>query len=212
MPLENRVNPFSEIVAVPTRGLFMGNRGVLHGPNRKLSRRVWTTRTWISCLLSFKGRHRTVMTPGRYTELFFLDEATALAAGHRPCGECRRPDYLRFKEAWVAANSPGMSASKVAVAEMDRVLHADRVSERRGQRRFMAPFGELPDGTMVTVDGSEDAWLLAGGAAWRWKWDGYCDPQRFDERREVTVLTPRSIVGALAAGYCPVLHPSAARA
>ena len=209
MALQNRVTPFNEIVQVEARGLFMGNRGVLHGQDRRLTRRRWTTRAWIVCLLSFKGRHRQVMTPNRYTELFFFDEATALAAGHRPCAECRRADYLRFKAAWIGANLPEWAGSHLPVGEVDRVLHADRMTQDGRQRRFSASAGELPDGTIVSLPGAGDAWLMAGGQARRWSWDGYADPERWGEDRQVEVLTPRSTVRALAAGYRPVLHPSA---
>ncbi|MGB8623555.1 MAG: hypothetical protein WCD16_12105, partial [Paracoccaceae bacterium] len=103
MPLQNRVLPTGEIVVHPARADFMGNRGILHGGNRQLGTARWRHKTWITCLLSFKGRKRVPMTPGRYTELFFLDEAVALAAGHRPCAECRRADFLRYRDAWQAA-------------------------------------------------------------------------------------------------------------
>jgi hypothetical protein len=209
MALQNRVTPFNRIVSVPARGLFTGNRGVLHGKDRRLSNRRWTTRAWIVCLLNFKGRSRRVMTPGRYTELFFLDEASAFAAGHRPCAECRRADYLRFKTAWVRANLPERTGSQPAVGELDRVLHADRLAEDGRQRRFAARTGELPDGTLVSLPESDDAWLIADGRARRWSWEGYGDPERWSGDREVEVLTPRSTVRALAAGYRPVLHPTA---
>lgn len=209
MALQNRVTPSNHIVAEPARGLFMGNRGVLHGQGQRLTGRRWTTRAWIVCLLNFKGRHRRVMTPGRYTELFFFDEATAFAAGHRPCAECRRGDYLRFKTAWIHANLPEWTGSHLPVGDIDRVLHADRVAEGGGQRRFSARIGEVPDGTLVSLPGTNEAWLIAGARVRRWTWDGYGDPERWSEDRRVEVLTPRATVRALAAGYRPALHPSA---
>jgi hypothetical protein len=118
MPLQNRATPFGVIVASEARGNLMGNRGCLHDDNRALSRRRWTTRAWVTCLLSFKGRRRQLMRPGHYTELFFLDEATALAAGHRPCAECRREAFRRFVDGW--ARGAGCAGERVRAADMDR--------------------------------------------------------------------------------------------
>ena len=144
MPLQNRVLPTGEIVADPARGLFVGNRGQLHTPARTLSGRRWTTHTWVTCLLCFRGRHRQVMGRG-WTELFFLDEAVALAAEHRPCAECRRADYRRFQAAWRLAFDEDPTAPV-----MNARLHADRVdSATRGQRRYRSPVATLPDGCFV---------------------------------------------------------------
>jgi len=131
--LQNRVTPFGDIVATPARGAWMGNRGVLHGSDRTLSRRRWTTRAWITCRLEFKDRHRRVMTPGRYTELFFLDEATALAAGHRPCGECRRHDFDRFRAVVRVSGLPG----RVVAMERRRLWRAVPL-DRNGPRAHAA--------------------------------------------------------------------------
>ena len=137
MPLQNRVSPRGDVIAVAARGALMGNRGRLHDATRQVVRRqVSSYRAWVTCLLAFKGRRRTVMAPGRYTELFFLDEATALAAGHRPCGECRRADYRRFKTAWLAGNPGRGLAGAVPIAAIDLELHGDRLTSEGLQRTF----------------------------------------------------------------------------
>ncbi len=208
MPLQNRVTPFGEIVAVPQRGTLMGNRGGrFHTPDKKLTRRRWVSRRWIACVLQFKGRHREVMAPDRYTELFFLDEATALAAGHRPCRECRRADFERFREAWLRGN-PALGVSPDAsIDEIDRVLHAERVGPGGAKVTFTAPLGDLPDGVLVARGGA--AFLVAGGALWEWSPAGYTGRRPLAPEAEATVLTPRSAVRAITAGYRPAVHPSA---
>src|SRR5688500_958226 len=147
MPHRNRVTPFGEIVAMPERGTLMGNRGVLHGDDGS-HRRDRQVRRWVACRPEFQGRLRPIRQPRRWTELFFLDEATALAAGHRPCAECRREDYRRWQAAWPHADT-GADA-------MDRVLHADRLVAR-AKRTFEAALGDLPDGVMVTRGASAAA-------------------------------------------------------
>ena len=201
MPLQNRVTPFGEIVATPERGLFTGNRGIIHDPETKtLLGRRWTTRAWIICRCEFKGRRRQVMGPGSWTELFFLDEATALAAGHRPCFECRRADAEAFRAAFATGRGEPPRA-----AEMDRILHADRLDGRRKrQHRPPEPLAELPDGAMVAC--GADAFLMLGGRTLRWSPGGY---QAQDPAGPAGLLTPPSTLRALHAGYRPVLHPSA---
>lgn len=209
MPLQNRVTPFAEIVAVPDRGTFMGNRGRIHNARRELGRRRWERKAWITCLLRFKGRHRHVMAPRSYTELFFLDEATALAAGHRPCAECRRADANRFKRLWLEANCVTSPDKSAKLSEIDALLHVDRIDRDGSQRRWEAALSELPDGTMVWTGETGAAYLLDGGHLHKWSSAGYVEkrPAPFD--RAVTVLTPASITRTLAAGYHPVVHPSA---
>jgi hypothetical protein len=212
MPLQNRVTPRGEIVAVAARGSLMGNRGRLHDGERRLVRRhVAGYRAWVTCVLQFKGRRRTVMTPGRYTELFFFDEATALAAGHRPCGECRREDFLRFKRAWLAGNRQLGLPADVTIQPIDRHLHADRL-DAHGQRTFVADSRTLPDGVLVASEDDPRAWLLWRDRLWPWSPAGYGEPRRVGRGR-VVVLTPRSTVAALAAGYTPavVMAPSRRR-
>ena len=206
-PLQNRVTPTGEIVAVPARGLLMGNRGCLHGPDRTLGTARWRSKLWICCVLEWRGVQRDPMPPGRWTALFFMDEATALAAGHRPCGYCRRPAYLAYAGAWQAARG---LAGPPRAGEMDAQLHAERVESRtRRQRTRWATAGALPDGVMVRHNG--DPGLLAGGAVQPWSFSGYGPAVALAEDAQVEVLTPPSSVAALAAGYQPLLHPTATR-
>ena len=199
MPHRNRVTPFGEIIAIPERGTLMGNRGVIHADDGS-HRREWQVRRWIACRLEFKARRRPVRQPRRWTELFFLDEATALAAGHRPCAECRREDYRRWQAAW-----PGEDTHADA---MDLVLHADRL-DGKAKRTYEARLGELPDG--VVVARGERALLLAGGALRPWTAAGYGPPEPAGTGERVTVLTPRATVATIARGYAPGLHESATR-
>lgn len=202
MPLQNRVTPFGAIVALPQRGAFTGNRGIIHDPaTRTLLNRRWTSKAWIVCVCEFRGRRRAVMGGQTWTELFFLDEATALAAGHRPCFYCRRADAKAFQAAWAAGN--GIPAPKAPA--IDATLHGERL-ERRAKRLhpLPGPSADLPDGAMVAA--GDTAYLVAGGEAWRWSPDGYtaADPTPAADR----LITPPSTVAALEAGYRPVLHPS----
>lgn len=204
MPLQNRVLPTGEIVVHPARADFMGNRGILHGGNRQLGTARWRHKAWITCLLSFKGRKRVPMTPGRYTELFFLDEAVALAAGHRPCAECRRADFLRYRDAWQAPTGVRPSA-----ADMDHALHAARVTPRRAQITHEADIRALPDGVFLRVDAGGPPCLLLGARLLPFTPGGYGPALPHPASGAVTVLTPRPSVAVLAAGYRPALHASA---
>lgn len=203
MPLQNRVTPWGEIVADPARGMFLGNRGCLCDEAGHLAARRWRLKAWITCSLSWKGWWRPVMQPRVWTELFFLDEATALAAGHRPCALCRRPDYERFVCAWREGN--GWS-SRPKASEIDSVMHACRVRRDHSQIVHKASAAGLPPGAMVLHEGS--AWLVQDGAMRAWSHVGYGPSQRLP-RGEVSVLTPQATVATLAGGYRPVLHPSA---
>jgi len=212
MPLPNRVDPHGRVVARPERGAFMGNRGCIHRPDKTLKERQWASTRWIVCLSEFRGRQRTVMTPGHYTELFFLDETTALAAGHRPCAECRRGDLKRFKSAWLRGQPDGALTAASSLLDLDALLHAERLDVQGRQRTFEAALVTLPDGVLVDVPwigGQTHLWRH--GALQPWSFDGYGDPVHVDvdEERVVCVLTPPSTVAAIAAGYAPVLHPSA---
>ncbi len=204
MPLQNRVTPAGEIVADPGRGLMMGNRGCLHGPGRQLGASRWRSKSWICCVLDWKGVQRDPMPPGRWTALFFLDEATALAAGHRPCAYCRRRDFLRFAQAWRAARHLD---SRPRAAQMDSILHGERVDGARRQVTYQMPAGELPDGVMIRAGG--DIWLLLAGQLRPWSFQGYGSPAAAVPAGTVEVLTPRSTVAVIAAGYRPLVHPSA---
>jgi hypothetical protein len=203
MPLQNRVDPFGELLATSARGLFMGNRGGrFHTDAKTLTARRWASRQWICCVLEFKNRQRDVW--GRfYTELFFLDEPTALAAGHRPCFECRRADALRFAEAWRQARQ---LCARPTAPTMDRVLHAERLSGR-AKRWHRCAIDSLPDGAVVGLDG--EAYAVRGNALLHWTPHGY-DARRNRARSGlVDVLTPPAILALLAAGYQPHWHPSA---
>jgi len=204
-PLQNRVMPTGEIVAHPSRGTLMGNRGCVHHPDRTLGTSRWRTKMWISCVLVWRDVRRDVMPPGRWTALFFLDEATALAAGHRPCGYCRRADHTMFGECWRVAQG---LAVRPRAFEMDIELHAERV-DRRTRRQVTRParLGALPDGVMVRHDGTEA--LLAGGRLLPWSFAGYGAAAAVSPDTTVELLTPPKIVGVLAAGYRPMTHPSA---
>jgi hypothetical protein len=201
MPRQNRVTPDGTLIAVPDRGMFWGNRGVLHDPAGRLVR-YSRGRAWAICVLDFKGRRRQQWAPNRLTELYFLDEATGLAAGHRPCGECRFRDYQAFKQAWAAAFGDGVPG----VAQIDGRLHADQLVRPGIRRSYSARLPELPDGVMVEIGGAP--WLVHGDGLLAWTPGGYLPRARREDQR-VTVVTPRATVAVLAAGYRPVIHPSA---
>lgn len=203
MPLQNRVDPFGELFADPARGTLMGNRGGrFHTDTRRLAARRWASRQWICCLLAFKERQRDVW--GRfYTELFFLDEPTALAAGHRPCFECRRQAAENFAEYWRKARR---GRRRPRAAEMDRLLHRERL-QRRAKRRHRRAIDDLPDGAFVALDGA--AFAVRGDALLRWTAKAYDMRVARPRGIMVNVLTPPAILAVLAAGYKPLWHPSA---
>ncbi len=206
MPRQNRVTPLGEIVAVPDRGLFMGTRGCLHDAQGTI-RRSWQLERWIICLLEFKGRKRAVMTPGHYTELFFLDEATALAAGHRPCAECRREQFDAFRVA-LAAGTEGESL--LSAVEIDRRLHAQRVGPDRCKRTHTASLDELPDGVFIlTPNGDRTPLLVLGRSLLVWTAGGYAERTERPRGIKGEVLTPELTVRAIRGGYVPELHPTA---
>lgn len=204
-PLQNRVTPTGEIVSHPGRGLLTGNRGCLHDPDRRLGVSRWRSKLWICCVLVWRDWRRDPMPPGRWTALFFLDEATALAAGHRPCAYCRRPDYLAFAGGWRTAHG---LADRPRAVEMDARLHAERV-DRRSRRQVTrpAPAGGLPDGVLVRR--GDTPGLLLGGRFLPWSFAGYGPSVAVPPAEVVRVLTPPASVGVLAAGYRPLLHPTA---
>lgn len=201
MPLQNRVDPFGELIATPERGTLFGNRGgKFHRDDKTLSRRRYATRQWICCVLSFKGRQRDVW--GRYyTELFFLDEPTALAAGHRPCFECRREEATDF-----ALKFAGGGA-RAGAPEMDDALHAERMAGR-AKRLHTRKLDELPDGAFVTLSGG-DAFAVKGNRLLRWTPSGYAEARPRPKGIAVAMLTPPSIAKVLARGYAPRWHPTA---
>ena len=202
MPLQNRVTPSGDIIATPHRGLFIGNRGIIHDPATKTLTRRWASKAWLTCVCEFRGRRRQVMGGRSWTELFFLDEATAFAAGHRPCFFCRRDDANRFRAAWGAGNG----TTHVLVRDIDAVLHRERLAAGK-KRLHPLPmrWKELPDGAMVQA--GAETYLIAQGRALSWSPAGY--RETLSEIEEAMLLTPPSTLQAFSAGYRPVLHPSA---
>jgi len=200
MPIQNRVDPFGNLIRTAARGTTMGNRGgALHNTGREIVR-VYKSRRWIACVLEFRGRRREVMSPNRYTELFFLDEAVAFAAGHRPCAECRRERYNAFKRTWQLAHR----LDDLPFAdEMDLGLHSERIDKGK-KVTYGAAVGSLPNGCFVQINGC--AYLVLGSSLLLWTPEGYTrrDPRPKDLR--VTVLTPKSIVGCFRQGYRPQIH------
>jgi hypothetical protein len=202
MPLQNRVLPSGEIIAIAARGMFVGNRGIIHDPATKtLLKKRWSSDAWLTCALEFRGRRRKVMQRQSWTELFFLDEATAFAAGHRPCFYCRRDDANRFRAAWEKGNRTG----EVLAPEIDAVLHRERLVSGRKLHPLPKPIEKLPDGTMVQA--GEESFLIVGGRPHLGSPSGYRAVER--DIADARLLTAPSIVRAFAAGYRPVLHPSA---
>jgi hypothetical protein len=203
VPHRNRVTPGGEIVAIDQRGLFMGNRGSIHRGVGEIAR-PWQVRRWITCALEHKGWVAPMWEPGRWTPLFFWDEAVALAAGHRPCALCRHPRYTAWLDGWEAAfgGRPGADA-------MDRTLHADRV-DGRAPRRHRAPWSALPPGSFVLAAAAPA--LVLADRVLPWSPAGYGDPVSRPAGGSATVLTPRATVAVLRHGYVPVIHPSAGEA
>ena len=202
MTLQNRVTPFGDIVAIPQRGMFTGNRGIIHDPATKtLLRKRWSSKAWIICTCSYKDVRRDVMSTRSWTELFFLDEAVALAAGHRPCFACRRESANAFRSAWSAAKR----IDNPAAPSIDETLHRERL--RVGRKRIHPlgmPIDALPDGAVVAIDG--EPFTLASGRAFRWTENGYAQPKKI--KKADGLLTPPSTIQTIMAGYIPALHPN----
>lgn len=205
MPLQNRVTPEGDVVAAAARGTMFGVRGgCFHRPDKTLLPRQFASNNWICCRLEFKGRRRALMQPGLYTELFFLDEATAWAAGHRPCFECRREDAVRYATVW---NLVRGRVGRARAPDMDARLHDERIDARGRKVTFRERLGSLPDGAMVRHRGV--AALLLEGRLLRWTFEGYGDGVACDADTSVDVLTPPSTVEIIRAGYAPMRHASA---
>ena len=203
MPLQNRVTPTGDIVATVHRGIFTGNRGIIHDPATKtLLKKRWSNPAWITCVCEFRGWRRKVMGGRSWTELFFLDEATAFAAGHRPCFFCRRDDANRFRSCWQQGNG----VTDMRAKEIDAVLHRERLD--RGKKRLHplpVTLRELPDGAMVQT--GAESYLIVGGRALHWSMAGYRKASAAID--DAMLLTPPSTLRAISAGYRPVLHESA---
>ena len=203
-PKQNRVDPFGQLHAVEARGMWMGNRGVLHNETGKVVAQ-WRLRRWIICKLSFKNRWRPVFAPRRYSELFFLDEATAFAAGHRPCAECRRERYNEFRAAWTAANSVGHDF--LHAEEIDDQLHDERVLPNGKKRSYESTLLDLPSGAFIERAGV--AHLVWNGGLIPWTFAGYLAPvTKVSVNDYVRVLTPASIVATFNEGFIPEVHDS----
>jgi hypothetical protein len=199
--LQNRVTPFGELFAIPSHGTLMGNRGgKIHRDDKTLGSRRWVSRQWICCVLKFKNRQRDIWGP-YYTELFFLDETTAFAAGHRPCFECRRKDAERFATLFSGKNK------RASAGSMDKVLHAERLNGKI-KRTHRRKLDTLPDGAMIVRNG--DAFAVRGKEILPWTPAGYSEAKSRPSGIDVEVLTPPSILTVLASGYTPLWHPSAA--
>ena len=202
MPLQNRVTPTGDIIATPHRGMFTGNRGIIHDPATKTLTRRWANKAWLTCVCEFKGRRREVMGGRSWTELFFLDETTALAAGHRPCFYCRRDDANRFRAAWENGNG----LADLRARDIDATLHRERLDgHSKRLHPLPMPPQQLPDGAMVQQ--ANESYLIAQGTVLQWSPAGYRKPDT--AIADASLLTPPSTLRALSAGYRPVLHPSA---
>lgn len=208
MPRQNRVTPFSDIIATPARGSLMGNRGCLHNDRGEITR-LYRGKRWIICQLEFKGRQRTIMSPGKYTELFFLDEATALAAGHRPCAECSRERFKMFVSIWAEANSQLTSGGKISVGIIDNILHNERITSARQKVTYLQQLALLPNGSFITLENDEQPYLVLEDALLAWHPEEYGQRITRPDTELVRVLTPRSTVRTLAQGYQAKIHLSA---
>lgn len=208
MSLQNRVTPAGRLEAAPARGAWTGNRGIIHNERREVVAQ-WRSKAWITCLLDFQGRRRQVFSPGHWTELFFLDEATAFAAGHRPCAYCRRPRYREFIDAWGRANPGRFDTPRPLATRIDAILHAERVAPDRGKRTWRERFDALPPGSFLLMRGQPC--LLWDGRVLPWSHEGYGTPLPAPAgTEEVEVLTPASIVAMFRAGFVPQVHETGA--
>ena len=205
MPRPNRVTPFGTFEAVSARGTLMGNRGILHDRDGVLGPKLFRHKNWIVCQLHFRARRRTINAPGRYTELFFADEATAMAAGHRPCAECQYGRWKRFVAAWRKAHGIS-SGERLPAQEIDRELHAARITRGGLQVTYQASLRDLPDGVFVTLPGRQRQPLAVwGGFLHPWTHEGYGRSMGACANTMLTVLTPQPIVMTLSAGYIPAI-------
>ncbi|MGN6639972.1 MAG: hypothetical protein ACTHJ8_13760 [Mucilaginibacter sp.] len=198
--LQNRVDPYGNIIITSARGNWMGNRGILHDENQNLLR-PYKLKAWITCVLEFRGRKRTVMAPHRYTELFFFDEATAFAAGHRPCFECRRQDYNRFKSFWLKGNSEYGFDEKISIQKIDEILHRERLNHDGSKVKHQENLNTLPDGTFIEIGGKPH--VIFREVIYEWSPFGYGEKKPLPKVETITILTPKSFVNTFRAGYVP---------
>jgi hypothetical protein len=198
--LQNRVDPYGQLIKTAARGYWMGNRGIIHDDHQTVLR-PFKLKAWITCKLEFKARKRKVMSPSRYTELFFLDEVTAFAAGHRPCFECRRTDFNRFKSFWLKGNPKYHFNEKTPISEIDEIIHKERIDRHKSKVSYQASLDDLPNGTFVSID--DHAYLVLHRLLFLWSPFGYEKEIAMPETGKLTILTPRSIVNTFRAGYLP---------
>jgi hypothetical protein len=198
--LQNRVDPFGNIIKTSARGAWLGNRGVIHNPEKEIVR-PFKLKAWIICMLEFRGRHREVMMPDRWTELFFLDEATAFSAGHRPCFQCRYMDHQRFKRYWLKGNPGYGFDEKTSIHKMDEIIHRERISKDKSKITHIEKAENLPNGAFVLLN--SNAYLVSDGLIYLWSPFGYEKGLPLPLTQNVEVLTPRSIVNTFTAGYVP---------
>ncbi|MDE2420453.1 MAG: hypothetical protein KGO49_04630 [Gammaproteobacteria bacterium] len=206
MPLQNRIDPWGQLNADIARGSWMGNRGILHDEKKEIVA-PWRHKSWVTCRLSFQSYKREIFSQNNYSELFFLDEATAFSAGHRPCAECRRDRFNEFKLAWCKANPDRISSNLVSIKEIDTQLHIDRATLGKQKNTYRARFQDLPEGTFIDIEGK--AHLLWNKHLYLWSFSGYTKISLIIKpSTEVTVLTPHSIINMLHQGFTPQVHES----
>jgi hypothetical protein len=198
--LQNRVDPFGNLIKTKARGAWMGNRGVIHNADQQIIR-PFKLNAWITCQLEFKNRKRVVMTPDRWTELFFMDEATSFAAGHRPCAECRREDFTRFKSFWLLGNPEYEFDLKTPIQKIDQILHKERIGPDKSKIIFEEFSNLIPNGSFVSID--KEAHLIYNQEIFRWTPFGYEKGIGLPDKSSLNVLTPKSIVNTFRAGYEP---------
>ena len=198
--LQNRVDPFGDLIKTKARGSWMGNRGILHNEKQEILR-PFKLKAWITCKLEFNGRKRQVMAPDRYTELFFLDEATSFAAGHRPCFECRRNDFNKFKTLWLKGNPEYNFDENTSIKKIDEILHKERMDRKKQKVTFEENIKNISNGSFVLIDNKP--WLIFDRQIFLWSPFGYEKGRALPRADTVTVLTPKSILNTFRAGYVP---------
>lgn len=204
--LQNRVDPRGSLHAVAEHGTLMGNRGILHDSDNKIVKQ-WQHKSWVACVLSFPGPKRNLFSPNNYSELFFLDEATALSAGHRPCGFCQKPRFNLFKDIWFKANPSAVVGPSKRIGAVDRALHVERAVRGGGKVSYLATLADLPRGVMFESDGVIYLNWSSGHLPWSFK--GYGLPVSIASSSSVKVLTPVSVVRMFANGFTPEVHATA---
>ena len=201
--LQNRVDPFGNLIKTEARGSWTGTRGLLHNDEQEILR-PFRLKAWLTCKLEFKGRKRKMMSPDRYTELFFLDEATAFAAGHRPCCECRRDDFNKFKSLWLKANPGYGFDKKVSIQKIDGIIHEERINKDRSKISFEESIHNIPDGSFVLFD--NDPHVVFNKQLFLWSPFGYAKGITLPHAEKLIVLTPVSIVNTFRVGYLPQMR------